>query len=307
MDPQPRNLAQLATALESAWLNISVNTFRNITDSLPARLAAVRSAKVPIVNTFCFLLIIDINPNEIEDESIVWSAHPSEHLSPTQIYLEGDSINTGLIIYIGGSKTEKGVGADLFVMTDLNISHRCSTRLSLRNTVFQSELLALLKAVEHAVALRTQQLTILVANQDSIQSAAKPKSHNTITLNNFRLLHSHSHIRVSWIRGRVGYLGNEDADRLAKEASETEKFSETTHQLSNSFNKSILRQKMMATLQMMEILGNSLITSFLKLACNQSTEHETNFCFSQDMGLSHRITVESMRNFPVDQTLILFL
>ncbi|GBN27246.1 hypothetical protein AVEN_234878-1 [Araneus ventricosus] len=45
MDPQPRNLAQLATALESAWLNVPVNTFRNLIDSLPARLAAVRSAK----------------------------------------------------------------------------------------------------------------------------------------------------------------------------------------------------------------------------------------------------------------------
>ncbi|GBN52542.1 hypothetical protein AVEN_185532-1 [Araneus ventricosus] len=45
MDPQPRNLAQLATALESAWLNIPVNTFRNLIGSLPARLAAVLSAK----------------------------------------------------------------------------------------------------------------------------------------------------------------------------------------------------------------------------------------------------------------------
>ncbi|GFU93741.1 transposable element Tcb1 transposase, partial [Trichonephila clavipes] len=45
MDPQPRNLAQLATALESAWLNIPENTFRDLSDSLPARLAAVHSAK----------------------------------------------------------------------------------------------------------------------------------------------------------------------------------------------------------------------------------------------------------------------
>lgn len=45
IDPQPRNLAQLATALESAWLNIPVNTFRNLIDSLPARLVAVRSVK----------------------------------------------------------------------------------------------------------------------------------------------------------------------------------------------------------------------------------------------------------------------
>ncbi|GBM91023.1 hypothetical protein AVEN_198492-1 [Araneus ventricosus] len=45
MDPQSRNPAQLATALESAWLNIPVNTFRNLIDSVPARLAAVRFAK----------------------------------------------------------------------------------------------------------------------------------------------------------------------------------------------------------------------------------------------------------------------
>ncbi|GFW55961.1 transposable element Tcb1 transposase [Trichonephila clavipes] len=45
MDPQTRNLAQLAMGLESAWLNIPENTFRNLSDSLPARLAVVRSAK----------------------------------------------------------------------------------------------------------------------------------------------------------------------------------------------------------------------------------------------------------------------
>ncbi|CAG0881119.1 unnamed protein product, partial [Darwinula stevensoni] len=36
---------RLATALESAWLAIPVGTFQNLTDSLPARLAAVRAAK----------------------------------------------------------------------------------------------------------------------------------------------------------------------------------------------------------------------------------------------------------------------
>lgn len=44
MDPQPRNLAQLATALQSSWLNIPVNT-KNLIGSLPARLAAACSAK----------------------------------------------------------------------------------------------------------------------------------------------------------------------------------------------------------------------------------------------------------------------
>ncbi|GBL64621.1 hypothetical protein AVEN_177712-1 [Araneus ventricosus] len=67
------------------------------------------------------------------------------------------------------------MGAAFCVLTDINITHRWSTRLSLRNTVFQAEILALLKAVEHAVTLPTQQLTILVDNQASINSAANPK------------------------------------------------------------------------------------------------------------------------------------
>ncbi|GBO40498.1 hypothetical protein AVEN_229754-1 [Araneus ventricosus] len=101
--------------------------------------------------------VSDIDPSEIEEKATGWSTHPLEHLSPTQISLDdGGNINTGLRIYTDGSKTEKGVGAAFCVLTDVNITHRWSTRLSLRNTVFQAEILALLKAVEHAVTLPTQ-------------------------------------------------------------------------------------------------------------------------------------------------------
>ncbi|GBM45739.1 hypothetical protein AVEN_242784-1 [Araneus ventricosus] len=125
-----------------------------------------------------------------------------------------------------------------------------STRLSLRNTVYQAEILALLKEVEHAVALPTQQLTILVDNQASIKSAANTKSYNSIARKIFKLLHSHPHIRVSWIKAHAGYIGNEEADRLAKEAAETENFSETPFEFPKSFIKTFLRQKMLATCQM---------------------------------------------------------
>ncbi|GBN28424.1 hypothetical protein AVEN_171948-1 [Araneus ventricosus] len=122
--------------------------------------------------------------------------------------------------------------------------------LSLRNTVFQAEILALLKAVEYAVALPTQQLTILVDNQASINSAANPKSHSSIARKIFKLLHSHSHIRVSWIKAYAGYIGNEEADRLAKEAAESENFPETPLKLLKPFIKIFLHQKMLATWQM---------------------------------------------------------
>ncbi|GBL75329.1 hypothetical protein AVEN_194540-1 [Araneus ventricosus] len=195
--------------------------------------------------------VSDIDPSKIEEKATGWSAHPSEHLSPTQIPLDdGGNINTGLRIYTDGSKTEKGVGAAFCVLTDINITHRWSTRLSLRNRVFQAELLTLLKAMEHAVTLPTQQLTILVDNQASINSAANPKSHNLIARKIFKLLYSHPHIRVSWIKAHAGYIGNEEAGRLAKEAAETENFPETPVELPKPFIKTFLRQKMLATWQM---------------------------------------------------------
>ncbi|GBM67974.1 hypothetical protein AVEN_218833-1 [Araneus ventricosus] len=97
--------------------------------------------------------VSDIDPSEIEEKATGWSPQPSEHLIPNQIPLDdGGNINTGLRIYSDGSKTEKGMGAAFCDLTDVNIFHRWSARLSLRNTVFQAEILALLKAVEHAVA-----------------------------------------------------------------------------------------------------------------------------------------------------------
>ncbi|GBL83723.1 hypothetical protein AVEN_132635-1 [Araneus ventricosus] len=76
------------------------------------------------------------------------------------------------------------------------------------------------------------------------------KSHNTIALIIYKLLHSHPHIRVSWIKAHVGYIGNEEAYRLAKVAAETEKFPETPLELPKSFIKTFPCQKMMVTWQM---------------------------------------------------------
>ncbi|GBM23903.1 hypothetical protein AVEN_208528-1 [Araneus ventricosus] len=171
-------------------------------------------------------------------------------IPPLHLQLQREARGTALFRLRLPLSTNRGVDAAFCVLSDVNITHRWSTRLSLRNTVFQAEILALLKAVEHAVSLPTQQLTILVDNQASINSAANPKSHNSIARKIFKLLHSHPHIRVSWIKAHVGYIGNEEADRLAKEAAETENFPETPLELPKSFIKTFLRQKMMATWQM---------------------------------------------------------
>ncbi|GBN32172.1 hypothetical protein AVEN_50760-1 [Araneus ventricosus] len=92
-----------------------------------ARGTALNRLRLPLSTN-----VSDIDSSEIIEKTTGWSAHPSVHLSPTQISLDGGgNINTG--IYTAGSKTEKRVGAALCVLTDVNITHRWSTRLSLRN------------------------------------------------------------------------------------------------------------------------------------------------------------------------------
>ncbi|GBN10022.1 hypothetical protein AVEN_33531-1 [Araneus ventricosus] len=107
----------------------------------------------------------------------------------------------------------------------------------------KAEILALLKTVEYAVALPTQQLR----NKPASNQQQNPKNHNTIARKISKLRHSHPPIRVSRIKAYVRYIGNEEADRLAKEAAETEHFPEASLELPKSFIKTILRQKMMAS------------------------------------------------------------
>ncbi|GBN86288.1 hypothetical protein AVEN_73218-1, partial [Araneus ventricosus] len=160
----------------------------------------------------------------------------------------------------------------------------------LRNTVFQAEILALLKIVECAFSLPTQQLTILVDNQANIKSAANPKSQTTIAQKIFKLLHSHPHIIVLWIKAQAGYIGIEEADRLAKKAAEKENFPETPLELPKSFIKTFLRQKIMTTGELASddedtgrLIHNIILKISLQHRSGKSTGHTKKFCSSRDM------------------------
>ncbi|GBM24574.1 hypothetical protein AVEN_157837-1 [Araneus ventricosus] len=124
-------------------------------------------------------------------------------------------------IYADGSKTEKGVGAAFCVWSGQNKVYRWLAKLQDYDTVFQAELLALKHAIDHATSLLHQPITILVDNQESVQAAANPRSINTTAREICKSLITNKHIHISWIKAQVGYDGNEEEDRLAKEAAES--------------------------------------------------------------------------------------
>ncbi|GBM76039.1 hypothetical protein AVEN_53912-1 [Araneus ventricosus] len=129
-----------------------------------ARVTAIRRLNISLPDTLTTLV-----PGEVEKGETGWAAHPAECPSEEQISLvDGGGITSGTRIYTGGSKTEKGVGAEFCVWSGQNIVYRWLAKLQDYNTVFQAELLALKHATDHAANLSNQPITILVDNQASV-------------------------------------------------------------------------------------------------------------------------------------------
>ncbi|GBM25710.1 hypothetical protein AVEN_241982-1 [Araneus ventricosus] len=178
-------------------------------------------------------------------EVLDWAAHPSECPTKEQISLEdGGVITSGSRIYADGSKIENGVGAAFSVWSEQNIVYRWSAKLQDYNRVFQAELLALKHATDHATSLPHQLITILVDNQASFQAAANPRSRNTTAREICKNLITNKHIHISWIKAHVGYDGNEEEDRLAKEAAKSDRDPPSV-KAPISFLKSIFKKKKM--------------------------------------------------------------
>ncbi|GBM84962.1 hypothetical protein AVEN_120225-1 [Araneus ventricosus] len=149
-----------------------------------------REARVTAIRRLNTSLLdtLTLVPGEVEEVETGWAAHPAE--CPTEEHI---SLVDGWI-YTDGSKTEK---------------------------VFQSELLALKHATDHETSLPHQ--SILVDNQASVQAAANPRSRNTTAREICQSVITNKHMHISWIKAHVGYDGNEEADRLEKEAAESDR------------------------------------------------------------------------------------
>ncbi|GBN54262.1 Retrovirus-related Pol polyprotein from type-1 retrotransposable element R1 [Araneus ventricosus] len=203
-----------------------------------ARLTAIRRLNISLPDTLTTLI-----PREVEKGETGWATHPAECPSEEQISLVDDGgITSGTRIYMDGSKTEKGVGAAFCVWSGQNIVCRWLAKLQHCNTVFQAELLALKHATDHAISLPHQTITILVDNQASVQAAANPRSINTTAREICKSLITNKHIHISWIKAHVGYDGNEEVDRLAKEAAESDR-GPLSAKSPISFLKSVFKKK----------------------------------------------------------------
>ncbi|GBN26730.1 hypothetical protein AVEN_70434-1 [Araneus ventricosus] len=92
-----------------------------------------------------------------------------------------------------------------------------ASRLHHSNSVFRAEILAIKLAIGGASSLH-RPIKILTDSLSSLMAILNPKSHHSMVQEIQNLLLCHKHIHLRWLKLHVGYLGNECADQLAKEA-----------------------------------------------------------------------------------------
>ncbi|GBN55948.1 hypothetical protein AVEN_109898-1 [Araneus ventricosus] len=169
--------------------------------------------------------IIDIQPQDLEMKATGLPIHPSDHLKPNEISSEDGEANIAqkdiINISTNGSKTEDGVGAAFYVLTNDIWAYQWSAKLIVNNTVFQAELTVLQEAVIYTSHLPNHNTSkIHVDNRASIMASSNSKSTNETARKIFKVLLTNPRIKVSWVKAHAGNIDNERADQLEKDATQ---------------------------------------------------------------------------------------
>lgn len=125
-------------------------------------------------------------------------------------------------IYTDGSKIEGGVGAALSLWSNEAEILARKYKLSSHCTVYQAELLAILKATEIILKNKETNFGIYSDSMTSLESISNKKFNNPLTYKIKKNIHEikkqNKKLSLYWVKAHVGLPGNERADQLAKDA-----------------------------------------------------------------------------------------
>ncbi|XP_074034247.1 uncharacterized protein [Leptinotarsa decemlineata] len=120
-------------------------------------------------------------------------------------------------VYTDASKIEDGVGA-AFTSSDFS----CSFKLSKENTIITGELYAIWRTLKYMEKKNIPKFLIVTDSLNALETITQLYTNHLILLRikqSLHLLHQkHICIRFMWVPSHMGIVGNERADKLAKEA-----------------------------------------------------------------------------------------
>ncbi|GBO17541.1 hypothetical protein AVEN_150018-1 [Araneus ventricosus] len=199
----PTAALQVVTGLQPLHLQIQQ-------EATYARVARARS----LSNFFPVIF----SPTDYESKSSGIHIHPFNFLLYNQISFAENHRDSGAkAIYTDGSKTDEGTGSAYCILENYGIITSWQGKLNHSNSVFVAEILAIKMVIEAASSLH-RPIKISTDSLSSLMAILNPKSHHSMVQEIQTLLLSHKRIHLRWLKAHVGYLGNECADQLTKEA-----------------------------------------------------------------------------------------
>lgn len=137
--------------------------------------------------------------------------------------------NAALQIYTDGSKSDSAVGCGIFI-SDFKLTHKY--RLPPNVSIYTAELFAILKAIIWCDDIRPNNIAIFSDSLSALQSLSDMKSLSRPDILNevlyllYTLHRQGIQITFVWIPSHVGIMGNEIADKVAKQALQNEEIIE---------------------------------------------------------------------------------
>ena len=133
-------------------------------------------------------------------------------------HLESHSDNS-LTYYTDGSKTSEGVGMSIVEFKGNHPNSSEAHRLLNLASVFSAELYAILLALKRSETSDKNYINIVSDSKSSIQSIFQSSPKNYIVkLIQEKIIHLNKSVNFCWVPSHVGIMGNELADKAAREA-----------------------------------------------------------------------------------------
>lgn len=155
------------------------------------------------------------------------TSHPAKNMAWEFVCLEDEeevknNRNNQIRIYTDGSKIEGKVGAALSLWSNEAETTAQKFKLPSYCTVYQAELLAILKATEAVLKSTATSFGIYSDSKSSLQSLNNRQVNNPIVFkikeNLHKINNQSKNLSLYWIKAHAGHAENERADQLAKEA-----------------------------------------------------------------------------------------